>query len=83
MTSMTSATPVPPATTPTAVHPLLRAKRRKAALRAHGFLSPRNIGFTVFFVYPLASTVYFSYMHYDGINPPTWTGGKNWTYVFT
>jgi len=22
-------------------------------------------------------------MHYDGFNAPTWTGGKNWTYVFT
>jgi multiple sugar transport system permease protein len=66
-----------------AVHPLLRAKRRKAALRTLAFLSPWIIGFSVFFVYPLASTVYFSFMHYNGINAPTWTGGKNWSYVFT
>ncbi|MBY8882971.1 carbohydrate ABC transporter permease [Actinacidiphila acidipaludis] len=65
------------------VHPLLRAKRRKAALRNLAFLSPWIIGFSVFFVYPLVSTVYFSFMHYTGFNDPTWTGGKNWSYVFT
>lgn len=65
-----------------AVHPLLRAKRRKAALRTLAFLSPWIIGFSVFFVYPLLSTFYFSFMHYDGFNSPTWTGGKNWSYVF-
>jgi multiple sugar transport system permease protein len=66
-----------------AVHPLLRQKRRKAALRTLAFLSPWIIGFGVFFVYPLLSTAYFSFMHYNGINPPTWVGAKNWTYVFT
>ena len=65
------------------VHPLLRAKRRKAALRNLAFLSPWIIGFSVFFAYPLVSTLYFSFMHYTGFNDPTWTGGKNWTYVFT
>jgi multiple sugar transport system permease protein len=66
-----------------AVHPLLRQKRRKAALRTLAFLSPWIIGFGVFFAYPLLSTAYFSFMHYNGINPPTWVGAKNWTYVFT
>jgi multiple sugar transport system permease protein len=82
---MTATTPAAsgPAPTRAPVHPLLRAKRRKAALRTLGFLSPWIIGFGVFFAYPLVSTVYFSFMHYDGINPPTWTGAKNWKYVFT
>ncbi|MEW2517919.1 carbohydrate ABC transporter permease [Actinacidiphila alni] len=66
-----------------AVHPLLKAKRRKSALRTLAFLSPWIIGFSVFFVYPLVSTVYFSFMKYNGINAPTWVGGKNWSYVFT
>jgi multiple sugar transport system permease protein len=65
-----------------AVHPLLKAKRRKSALRTLAFLSPWIIGFGVFFVYPLVSTVYFSFMKYNGINTPTWAGGKNWSYVF-
>jgi multiple sugar transport system permease protein len=60
----------------------LRAKHRRSALRNLAFLSPWLIGFSVFFAYPLISTVYFSFMHYDGFEPPAWTGTKNWTYVF-
>ena len=52
--------------------PTLRSKRRRSALRTAAFLSPWLIGFTVFFAYPLLSTVYFSFMHYDGFKPPTW-----------
>jgi multiple sugar transport system permease protein len=67
-----------------ALHPAaraLRSKRRRSALRTLGFLSPWLIGFAVFFVYPLVSTVYFSFMKYDGFAPPTWVGLKNWSYV--
>ncbi|NUT27587.1 MAG: sugar ABC transporter permease [Streptomyces sp.] len=60
----------------------LRAKRRRAALKTAAFLSPWLIGFSLFFAYPLISTVYFSFMHYDGFRPPTFSGAKNWTYVF-
>ena len=63
--------------------PGLAAKRRRQALRTLAFLSPWLIGFAVFFAYPLISTVYFSFMHYDGFKPPTWSGLKNWTYVFS
>jgi multiple sugar transport system permease protein len=64
------------------VHPLLKAKRRRETLRNLAFLSPWLIGVTVFFAYPLISTVYFSFMKYDGFTAPTWTGLKNWSYVF-
>ena len=37
----------------------------------------------MFFAYPLVSTVYFSFIHYDQINPPTFVGLRNWIYVFT
>ncbi|KOV81317.1 sugar ABC transporter permease [Streptomyces sp. NRRL WC-3618] len=60
----------------------LRAKHRRSRLRTLAFLSPWLIGFTVFFAYPMISTVYFSFMHYDGFKPPTWSGTKNWAYVF-
>ncbi|QKW27567.1 sugar ABC transporter permease [Streptomyces seoulensis] len=60
----------------------LASKRRRAALRTLAFMSPWLIGFAVFFAYPLISTVYFSFLHYDGFNPPTWSGAKNWRYVF-
>jgi multiple sugar transport system permease protein len=61
----------------------LRHKRRRERLRNLAFLSPWLIGVSVFFLYPLASTVYFSFMKYDGFTPPVWTGLKNWSYVFT
>ncbi|MCK8431592.1 sugar ABC transporter permease [Streptomyces sp. D2-8] len=60
----------------------LRAKHRRSTLRTLAFLSPWLIGFTGFFAYPLISTVYFSFMRYDGFRPPAWSGPKNWTYVF-
>lgn len=61
----------------------LRAKRRRSALRTAAFMSPWLIGFSVFFAYPLLSTVYFSFMRYDGFNTPAWNGLGNWTYVFS
>ncbi|GAA3395580.1 sugar ABC transporter permease [Streptomyces roseoviridis] len=61
----------------------LRSKRRRAALRTAAFLSPWLIGFGVFFAYPMASTVYFSFTHYDGFADPTFNGLDNWTYVFS
>ncbi|ANW20182.1 carbohydrate ABC transporter permease [Streptomyces clavuligerus] len=60
----------------------LRSKRRRSALRTLAFLSPWLIGFSVFFAYPLISTVYFSFMKYDGFRPPEFNGLDNWTYVF-
>ncbi|WP_405986126.1 carbohydrate ABC transporter permease [Streptomyces sp. NBC_00872] len=60
----------------------LRSKRRRSTLRTAAFMSPWLIGFTVFFAYPLISTVYFSFMKYDGFNTPVWNGLGNWSYVF-
>ncbi|MFD7016709.1 carbohydrate ABC transporter permease [Streptomyces sp. NPDC059161] len=59
----------------------LRAKHRRSALRTLAFLSPWLIGFSVFFAYPLISTVYFSFTHYDGFTAPTFDGLKNWSYI--
>ncbi|WP_328677800.1 sugar ABC transporter permease [Streptomyces sp. NBC_00322] len=61
----------------------LRTKRRRSALRTAAFMSPWLIGFGVFFAYPLISTVYFSFMKYDGFRPPVFNGLDNWTYVFS
>ncbi|MFJ8046285.1 carbohydrate ABC transporter permease [Kitasatospora sp. NPDC096147] len=66
----------------TTVPAALRSKRRREGLRTLAFLSPWLIGFAVFFLYPLLSTVYFSFMQYDGFTAPTFAGLKNWSYVF-
>ncbi|MEW9529554.1 carbohydrate ABC transporter permease [Microbispora sp. NPDC049125] len=39
--------------------------RRRANLRALLYLSPWLVGFAVFFLYPLGSTVYFSFQRYN------------------
>ncbi|MCA6096374.1 sugar ABC transporter permease [Streptomyces sp. SCA3-4] len=61
--------------------PELRRRRLRERLRTLGFLSPWLAGFTVFFGYPLIATVYFSFMHYNQIQAPTFVGLRNWTYV--
>ena len=61
----------------------LAGKRRRDTLRNLAFLSPWLLGTGLFFLYPLVSTVYFSFTKYDGFTAPTWNGLSNWTYVFT
>ncbi|MEW2548218.1 sugar ABC transporter permease [Streptomyces sp. NPDC047002] len=61
----------------------LRRKRTKHRLKVLGFLSPWLIGFSVFFGYPLIATVYFSFMHYNQIEQPSFVGLRNWKYVLT
>jgi multiple sugar transport system permease protein len=61
----------------------LAAKRRREALRNLVFLSPWLLGVGLFFLYPLVSTVYFSFVKYDGFTSPVWTGLRNWSYVLT
>jgi multiple sugar transport system permease protein len=63
--------------------PSLRGRQRRHRLRVLAFLSPWLIGFSVFFGYPLVATVYFSFMHYNQIEEPTFVGLRNWKYVLT
>ncbi|MFI5577172.1 carbohydrate ABC transporter permease [Streptomyces sp. NPDC051822] len=83
----TDTLPAKEATAPAAASPegrnTLRSKRRRNALRTALFMSPWLIGFGFFFAYPLISTLYFSFMRYDGLNAPAWRGVENWTYVFS
>jgi multiple sugar transport system permease protein len=59
------------------------ARRRRDRLRNLAFMSPWLLGTGVFFLYPLAATVYFSFMKYDGFTAPVWNGLTNWHYVFS
>jgi multiple sugar transport system permease protein len=71
----------PAAASGTPVNTQLRRRRSRQRLKVLGFLSPWLIGFSVFFGYPLIATVYFSFMHYNQIKPPTFVGLRNWKYV--
>jgi multiple sugar transport system permease protein len=59
-----------------------RRRRRQETLRNLAFLSPWLLGTGLFFLYPLASTVYFSFTHYNGFGVATWDGLDNWRFVF-
>ena len=45
-------------------------------------MSPWLVGFSVFFAYPLVATVYFSFTHYDLLQPSRWIGLANYRYMF-
>ena len=59
-----------------------RAKWRRR-LTVLAFMSPWLVGFTVFFGYPLVSTVYLSFTHYDLLKPARWIGLANYKYMFS
>jgi multiple sugar transport system permease protein len=56
------------------------AWRRRLTVLA--FMSPWIVGFSVFFLYPLISTVYLSFTHYDLLQPSRWIGLANYKYMF-
>jgi len=58
-----------------------RARRRRELAVTLAFLSPWLLGTGLFFVYPLTSTLYFSFTHYNGFGTPTWDGLDNWRFV--
>jgi multiple sugar transport system permease protein len=51
-------------------------------VRNLAFLSPWLLGTGLFFIYPLVTTAYLSFTHYDGFTSPTWVGLGNWRFVF-
>jgi len=57
-----------------------RADRRRR-LTVLSFMSPWIIGFTVFFGYPLVTTAYLSYTHYDLLSSPRWVGLANYRFM--
>jgi multiple sugar transport system permease protein len=64
-----------------------RRRRRRSAWRrqwvALAFMSPWIIGFSAFYVYPMASSLYFSFTKYDILSQPRWTGLSNYRFMFT
>ena len=61
-----------------------RARRRaqwRRRLTVLAFMSPWLVGFTGFFGYPLVTTVYLSFTHYDLLQPSRWIGLANYKYL--
>src|SRR5450759_3203332 len=57
-----------------------RLRRRLTVLV---FMAPWIIGLSVFILYPLLATAFYSFTNFDLINDPTWAGFKNYSYMFT
>lgn len=47
------------------------------------FILPGLIGLSIFVLYPLASSVYYSLTEWNGATPPKFIGLENFTYIFT
>src|SRR4029450_1075466 len=64
-----------------------RRRRRRSAWRrqllALAFMSPWIVGFCAFFVYPVVSSLYFSFTKYDILTDPVWVGLDNYRFMFT
>jgi multiple sugar transport system permease protein len=63
--------------------PARRRQTRKRYLTVLLFMAPWVIGFLVFTVYPMLSSLYFSFTSYDLLSTPTWVGLANYRYMFT
>lgn len=51
---------------------------RREALTALMFISPWIIGFSVFLLYPLCASIYYSFCDYSVLRPPVYTGLSNY-----
>ncbi len=76
-----------PAAPPDQDRAAARRRRRRAAWRRQRvallFMSPWIIGFSAFYVYPMASSLYFSFTKYDILSQPRWAGLSNYRFMFT
>ena len=64
---------------------VMRRRRwnRKEALVGYLFILPAIIGFSIFVLYPLLTSMYYALTQWDGIGDATFIGFRNFTYMFT
>jgi multiple sugar transport system permease protein len=64
-----------------------RRNRGRSAWRrqwvALAFMSPWIIGFCAFYLYPMVSSLYFSFTKYSILEQPQWVGLSNYRFMFT
>jgi multiple sugar transport system permease protein len=58
-------------------------RERRNLLLGLAFVSPWLIGFLIFTVYPLISSLYYSLTRYDLIQKPVFIGLENYNFIFT
>jgi len=57
-------------------------KSRRNLLTGLAFVSPFLIGFSVFTIYPILASFYFSFTYYPIFSSPEWVGAKNYVELF-
>jgi multiple sugar transport system permease protein len=60
-----------------------RTKKLRVSWTAWIMLAPALLGLLVFFVYPLAANVYYSFTSFDLLSNPQWIGARNYLFLFT
>lgn len=50
----------------------------RAVATGLAFISPALLGFFVFYAWPIAQSLYYSFTDYDVLQPPSWTGWENY-----
>jgi multiple sugar transport system permease protein len=81
MASIAAETPAVRATRPSS--PARRRQARKRYLSVLLFMSPWIVGFLAFTLYPMISSLYFSFTSYDLLKTPRWVGFANYRFMFT
>ena len=84
MATLTEAAKKPPsaAALPVRKQPKNNSKARRR-LTVLAFMAPWILGLSIFFLYPLLTTAYYSLTNFDLINDPTWAGFNNFSYMFS
>ncbi len=67
----------------TKIKPRKNQLNRSDAWVGYLFILPSIIGFSIFVLYPMISSVYFALTKWDGITDPSFIGLKNFEYMFT
>ena len=60
-----------------------RPRNLKHAATVALFMAPWIIGFVGLILYPMLSSLYFSFTRYSLLESPTWIGAQNYTFMFT
>ncbi|MDI7275100.1 MAG: hypothetical protein QME94_03895, partial [Anaerolineae bacterium] len=63
--------------------PLLRTQRQRNIVNGILFASPWILGLVLFYLYPILSSLYYSFCEYSILQAPKWAGGANYVTLFT
>src|SRR5579872_5817560 len=61
----------------------LTSDERRNLLVGLLFCAPFLVGFLLLTLYPMLASFYWSFNHYDGLNPPRWIGLNNYRFLLT